>query len=194
MLALNSLVGSIIAPGFVAAVVAFILNTRDERHRTLRDYKTKFSDDTREDIRLAVAAGVAYFSCKDAAKLRELEAQVLLYESDVRSGLAAIRGECAGKTPENVLELKALEADFLDALTGGPFGSATLVPDLNHTRKLVGRASLLRSALAELRRRQLGRTTFPYQLNRAIGLLILLVVIVGIAFGVGLYAGATIAR
>jgi hypothetical protein len=188
----QALLASIVAPGFVAAVVAFILNTRDERRRTLRDYKTKFLEDTREDVRRAVTAGVAYFSCKDPKKLRELEAQVLLYESDVRSGLAAIRLDCEGQDQAIVLNLSEAEQSFLTALTGGSFGSAGPSPSLSNSQVLVGRGSILRGELAKLRRHQLSRARFGNHISKVAGWMILLLAVVGVTFGAGIFAGVLI--
>ena len=187
--AFEAFIKSVLAPGFVAAVVAFLLNTRDERRRTLRDYTTKYLEDTREDIRLAVTVGVAYWSCGDQSKIRDLEAQVLLYESDIRSGLTAIRKNCDSNDRKVVLTLEKLEENFLDALTGGAFESAGRVPDLSKARMLVGHGSILRSELAKLRRQQLSRARMSTYFSKATGFLILLLLLVGIVFGIGVYVG-----
>jgi hypothetical protein len=145
----------LLAPGFVAALVTFALNTRDERHRTAREYQTKFIEETRKDVRDAVSAGVAYFSNTDDAKLPALHATVLLYEHEVRSSLAAIKANCGDDDKKVVTRIEALERDFLDYLTGGEFGSASSTTDAPRVRMIVGQGALLRGALSSLRRQQL---------------------------------------
>lgn len=176
----------IIGPAITAGIITFILNTRDERRRTLRDYHLKFIDDTRADIRSAVAAGVTYFTCADNEKLRELQAQVSLYEGDIRASLALIRRNCTHRDSDLIPPLIEKEGRFLGELTGGDFGSAEAKPDLERALKIVGRGSLLRSELARLRRHHLDQD--PWWL-RPLGLLILLSAMVLVAFSAGVYLG-----
>lgn len=157
---MGELVKFLLAPGLVAAFITFVLNTRDERHRTAREFHTKFFDETRSDIRGAVNAGVEYFSNSDDAKMPGLQAAVLLYEHEIRTSLAAIRRSCGEGDKNLVYSLEHLESDFLDYLTGGEFGSATAVQDDSRVRMIVGQGALLRGELSKLRRNQLEAARF----------------------------------
>lgn len=181
---------SILAPGLVAALVSFWLNTRDERRRAVRDYHSKFLDETREDIRNAVNAGVAYFSCRENTQIRKLQAQVSLYESDIRSSLASIRSACTDKDEDFVSRLSALEVDFLSELTGGEFGTAEAKPDIKRTQRIVGQGSLLRGELARLRRHQLTNGRFGTKLLRPAGFMIMLFVLILLTLLTGVFIGA----
>jgi hypothetical protein len=182
----SSLLTFLVGPAIVAALITFFLNTKDERRRNFRDNVTSSFDETRKDIREAVSAGVAYFGCTNPAKLPELEAQVLLYESDVRSGMAAIRSLCEEADLQAVPALITLEGQFLDALTGGDFGSLRS-SDPDRARRIIGLGSRLRSDLAKLRRHQL-RAEDP-SAGRMTGLFIMFLFTCGFAFVAGFYDG-----
>lgn len=185
---IQSAANAIVGPAITGAVVAFVLNTRDERLRASRDFQTKFLEATRDDVRGAVAAGVAYFVCSDPSKVSELEAQVLLYESEIRSNMASVRSACTQEDHENHHDLGHLEADFLAALTGGSFGNMPHVPSPAEARKLVGQGSLLRSDLAKLRRGQLERARFRFSVPSSALLLAALIFVSALGFALGLYA------
>lgn len=182
---LPGLVTIFVGPAIVAALITFALNTRDERRRALRDHITSVFDETRSDIRQAVSAGVAYFHCDDVEKLPDLEAQVLIYESDVRSAIAAIREACSDDELD-AADLTALEGSFLDALTGGQFGSAHSI-DPDRARQIIGLGTRLRSAVGQLRRRQLSS-----QQSRGLsgaGLFVLLAAFGLVVYGTGYITG-----
>lgn len=186
--AFKSAADALLAPAFVAALVTFLLNTRDERLRTSRDFHTKFIEGTREDIRSAVTAGVAYFTSSDSSKLAELEAQVLLYESEIRSNMVAIRSACTSRDLAAFPNIHTFEAPFLAALTGGSFGTSKRKADPAQARRIVGQASIFRSDLAKLRRHQLERARLGIRLPRAAGVMILLLTLTAISFSAGLFA------
>jgi hypothetical protein len=185
---LLSVISVVVGPAITGAVVAFVLNTRDERLRASRDFQTKFLEATRDDVREAVAAGVAYFVCSDKKKVSELEAQVLLFESEIRSGMTSVRSACTEDDFVNECKLLFLEADFLEALTGGTFGNSPHVPSPAQARKLVGQGSLLRSDLAKLRRGQLERARFKLPISKSALILGSLIFSSALGFGLGLYA------
>lgn len=176
----------LLAPGIVAAIVTFALNTRDERHRTAREFQTKFVDETRADVRNAVNAGVAYFSNKDNDKVALLYAAVLLYERDVRQNIAAIRDSCDGAEKILASQLEILESDFLEYLTGGDFGPSDAVDDPARISRIVGQGSLLRGKLSELRRQQLNsaKNMMAHAIFTLLGLFAL--VVIGISYGLWL--------
>ncbi|HEX3423357.1 MAG TPA: hypothetical protein VHS33_08160 [Sphingomicrobium sp.] len=171
-------------------MLAFILNTRAERLKTLRDHITQSFDETRSDIRQAVSAGVEYWTCSNVAAIRDLEAKVLLFDSDVRSALAAIRSTCTDDELATVSVLQILEAEFLDALTGGNFASTPFSPDPGRARTVIGAGSRLRSDLARLRRDQLSKT--GSLVGRATGIFVLGTAIAVIVYAAGLYDGVVI--
>lgn len=184
---LQSIIDTLIGPAITGAVVAFVLNTRDERLRASRDFHTKFLESARDDVRDAVFAGVTYFTSSDPNTIKESETKVLLYESEIRSNMAAIRATCDKEDTEFLPELETLEAPFLEALTGGTFGSSSRVPAPAEAQKLVGRGSLLRSDLAKLRRYQLDRAKLRMQFPQALAILFGLIFMTVIGFGFGLY-------
>jgi hypothetical protein len=186
--ALTELFRVVIGPGVIAAIVTFFLTTRDERRRTFRDHVTKIFDETRDDIRDAVEAGVAYFSCNKPEELRALEAQVLLYESDIRSSLSVIRSMCRPEEISFIAALERAEGDFLAVLTGGSFGAEMPSPDRNRAREIIGFGTRVRSELARLRRYQLAQTRAGSG-NRAGGLFLIVIMTVMIAHMAGLYLG-----
>jgi hypothetical protein len=185
---LQSITSVLLGPAITGAVIAFVLNTRDERLRASRDFHTKFLESARDDVRDAVFAGVAYFTSSDPKAIKESEAKVLLYESEIRSNMAAIRAACDKEDIEFLPELETLEAPFLEALTGGTFGSSSRIPAPAEAQKLVGRGSLLRSDLAKLRRHQLDRAKLRMQVPQAMAILFGLIFTTMIGFGLGLYA------
>lgn len=181
---------SLVGPGLIAAFVAFALTTRDERRRTYRDYLTKFFENTSEDIRQAVIEGASYFTASKASTAREHEIQVLLYESAVRSSLAAIRNICSEGDQPYLVRLREAELAFIDALTGGSFGAQPFAPAPPQARAVVGRGTILRSELQALRKYQLETERNRVSLWNPTILLIGMSLIAAFAYGVGLYTGA----
>jgi hypothetical protein len=188
--ALHALLTLLVGSAVATTLLAFVLNTRSERLNTLRDHITQSFEETRSDIREAVSAGVAYWTCSHAAALPDLEVKVLLYESDVRSALAAIRGMCAEEELAAVPALQDVEADFLDALTGGNFASTPFRSDVARARQIIGYGTRLRSELSRLRRHQLSKANSVFL--RGTGLAILFLAVVTIVYAAGLYDGVVI--
>jgi hypothetical protein len=148
-------------------VVSFILSSRAERGRAHRDYITRLSDSVREDIRKAVECGIAYFSSSDQLQRPALEAAVLLYESELRSGIASIRETCTLKRSDLWGKIDKRQAEFISALTGGSFGSKDAMRDIPRCKEIAGQGSTLRSELGKLRRAQL-RESIADQWGRSV--------------------------
>lgn len=148
---METLLGSLIAPGIVAALVAYVLNRRLEVRRQRRDYIGNYIDDARDEVREAAVLGVKYHAHIAPNKREALAAEIAIFEADLRSRLADIREDQMAGDLGIIQELKLAEEEFVGALTGGQFGSANGSPDPKQVSRTVAAATLLRRRMRELR-------------------------------------------
>jgi hypothetical protein len=186
--------------GLIAATVSFLLNRHDERRRTARDYVTKLFDAAREDVNVAMDAGVAYYTGNYVPlnagqpppdNVLLLEARVLSGEKNVRAAIAVLK-RISGPNDGALASLEPLEIDFLGALTEhygetNPAGAA-------RARSVVLFGAPLRQELAQLRQNQLRPRVLGATFGRGTLLLIAMLLLMALCLAIGFYAGALTAR
>lgn len=175
----------IFAPGIVAALVSYSLGRKAEANRTQRDYVASYIDDAREEVRRLTLLAVRYHSRIEPDTRRGQEAEITMYEADLRARLADIRLD--NETAHSVLvnQLRSAEADFISAITGGEFGSETTEADQRQASKVVGAGTLLRAKMRELRVQRLESENPGALASQAllIGAVVFLVFWLGTAMG-----------
>jgi len=146
--------GSIITPAIVASIVTFYFNLRAEKRRAERDFVTKTFDGAREDVRRAIEAAAEYLSLPSGERNPSVEAKIIIAERDVRHSVETL---IAFSNPQSggCKPLEAALDDFIDALTGGTFGSASCAADLPQVRKVASTGARLRSAISTARQLEL---------------------------------------
>lgn len=185
---ISDFAAKVIGPGLIAALVSAIISSRFERLKATRDYITKLSDSLRDDVRKAVEAGVAYIGADEKGEREKAEANVQMYESEIRSAVTALKESCILADAGAWENVDAALGSFIDTLTGGEFGSLDPKHEAGLAKKIVGTGSALKMEITRVRRRQLQHSSWRnFDLPRATGTLILQVMFAGICVGCGAY-------
>jgi hypothetical protein len=151
---LGRVVESVLTPALIASFISLLFNHRAEKHRAERDFITKTFDAARDDVRRCVGYGIEYFPNAAHDRTPAIEAKLWMGERDVRSSVAGlIEFSKHGSRSQQLLQ-QALD-DFIDALTGGSFQSATATADLDQVRKVASTGAILRAAISTARQLEL---------------------------------------
>lgn len=152
------LLGLLVGPSLIAAFFTYVGAVIAEHRRAHRDFITQLFDEAADSVREAMQAAVSYHSSSTGKTLRLLEANVMLYESEVRNRLV-ILNNVAHVDAERWKKVNLFLQDFLSEITGGNFGVSMPTVDIPRCSRLVGVGSNLRGELLSLRQEQLAEAT-----------------------------------
>jgi hypothetical protein len=150
-----SIIASIVTPAVVAAIISLLVNIRTGKLRDYREYTGSELSATRELIEKSIKAAAEYYSLKSIDRKPIHEAQVWLFERELRFSVPQIISQMPiGLAEQSEIAQDAFD-DFISQLTGGSFQSKDAGPDLQYIRRIAVSGSELRARLNQIRQEEL---------------------------------------
>ncbi|RYF90754.1 MAG: hypothetical protein EON95_16325 [Caulobacteraceae bacterium] len=140
----------------LAAFLALLANRFLDRDRASREYRTKISDQLRDDTRRAIEAAAEYWSKAPETNKSVLESRIRMYEQDIRAAKKVLDENCSSADKDELQE--SMDA-FLSALMGADFEGAKVKPNSHHVVMVASLGATFRKTLARARRRQIKKGT-----------------------------------
>jgi len=150
------LLGLVVGPAIIAAIITWRVNVILDRRRAEREFLAKAFEQAASDVRIAIQAGVEYYSSESASNRKLIEARVLMLEQETRVSVSLI-AEFAEQNNRFTRELDDRLAAFLKALTGGSFQDTLGGVSAEQAKMVVFTGALLRKLLTRHRWLQIRR-------------------------------------
>lgn len=131
-----------IGPGLTAAFVSYFFSVRSEQFKQKRIDALTAIENARESVKQACSAGTKYFSSENKKDTGNLQSEVMLHESLMRSDISILKSQVSYLDISWDSLDKSVE-DLIVSLTGGDFGSSTFSRDINRCIYISGNGSNL---------------------------------------------------